>query len=423
MKKLFRILLSAALVLTLVPFAAFGAGRDVVFWTFAQNNLDEWTARKAEIERQFGITLHLELVAQNAFVQKLQAVMMDQKDVPDIIEWLIEDNRVLSADPNKSFVIPLEQWTSKSAAFKQLLPGRVAWMKYGSHQYGLPHDAHPVVLIYNDTLWKSVGVDVSKLATWDDFFVAAKKLTAEQEGGKPVHYALPYGHGGLGDTMWMIWEQTGAQILTPDGTPQFTSPAFKAFVMKWLSWIDTGVFTQWDWGNFGALLQSGTLASYTSPDWWVSQVNTAAKEGKYTFKVTKMPAYSRGGVQSASWGGTFMAIPKGTKDPAFIYKMIEYMQTNLAGLKVRFQTSFMLPPFASLWSDPVFQSPDPRFGGQKLAALQVQVARQMPVITTGDVFWDAWREFNQVYTEIETGKVSVDEGLQRAQEATLKLVE
>jgi ABC-type glycerol-3-phosphate transport system substrate-binding protein len=282
---------------------------------------------------------------------------------------------------------------------------------------------HPVVLIYNDTLWKSVGVDVAKIETWDEFFEASKKLTAEKKDGKSVHYALPSGNDGLANTMFMIWQQTGAQILKPDGSPNFTSPEFTSYVTKWFDWYKTGAFTAWDWGNFKALLANGTLASYTSPDWWVPQVTLAATgvdgdskvEKKYDFKVRSLPVYKKGGPTSSSWGGSFMAIPKGTKDPSFVYKVIEYIQYDPSALKARWATS-MLPPFEAVWSDPMFSKPDARFPGQSLGAVMVQGARTMPKVNTGDIFWDTLNDFSEQYTEMATGKLSVEDGLKKVQE-------
>jgi ABC-type glycerol-3-phosphate transport system substrate-binding protein len=99
--------------------------RQVVLWSFAPNNIEEWEDREADIEAKFGVDLVVELVAQDAFVQKLQAVMMDGEGVPDIIEWLIENNRILFADPDKSFVLPLDDYVADSDAFSKVVPGRV----------------------------------------------------------------------------------------------------------------------------------------------------------------------------------------------------------------------------------------------------------------------------------------------------------
>ena len=414
--------------------AADAAKRKVTFWSFAQNNVDEYKARKADIEAKFGIELDLQVVPQNAFVQKLQAVMMDGNGTPDIIEWMIENNKILNADPKKSFVIPLDEYVAKSADFGKVVPGRVAWVKYGGHTYGLPHDVHPVVLIYNDTVWKSVGVDVAKLQTWDEFFEAAKKLTAEKKDGKPVHYALPTGNDGLNNTMFMIWQQTGTQILDANGAPTFQTPEFKEYFTKWLDWYKTGVFTTWDWGNFKSLLANGTLASYTSPDWWVPQVDLAATgsdegpatamtaktakkaEVKYQFRVRNLPFYKKGGPTTASWGGSFMAIPKGVKDADLMYKIMEYMEYDTAAMtKTRWEKTNMLPPMASIWDDAAFKKPDVRFGGQKLGEIMVAAAKVMPKINTGDVFWDAISDFTQQYSEAVTGKITVDQALEATQ--------
>ncbi|MBN2546584.1 MAG: extracellular solute-binding protein [Spirochaetes bacterium] len=404
----------------LIVYEVNAAGKKVLMWSFAANNIAEWQERKADIEKKFNIELVIEQVAEQAFVQKLQAVMMDGKGVPDIIEWKIEQNQILNADPKKCFVYPLDKYVSKSNVFKNVVAGRVSWVKYGKSIYGLPHDVHPVVLIYNDTLWKSVGVDLAKIETWDDFFTAAQKLSVEKKDGKPLHYALPWS-ATMNDTMFMIWQQTGAQILDKTGKPTLNTPQFKEFVTKWIEWYKTGTVCAWDWGNFAALLKNGTLAAYASPDWWVPQVNEAASSGQYQFKVKSLPYYKKGGPQTASWGGTFLAIPKTAKNPDQIYKIMEYMQYDSSAIKVRYQKTEMLPPFASVWDDPLFKKEDKRFGGQKLGELQTTLAKKMPDVITGDLFWDViFRDFGPNLSEIVSGKMTIEQALKVSQAAAEK---
>ncbi len=400
----------------------FAAPRAVTMWTFAANNRDEWTNRQADIEKKFGITLNVQLVAQDAFVQKLQAAMLDGKGVPDIIEWMWENPRILSADPAKSLVIPLDPFTKKTEVIKQVVKSRVDWETMGGNLYGLPHDTHPVVLIYNDTLWSKAGVNMAKIKTWDEFFAGAKKLAKEQKDGKPVHYALPFDNGGLENTMFMIWQQTGANILDKNGKPTLDSKEFVAFVKKFKGWYDSGVFTMWDWGNFAALLKAGTLCSYPSPDWWVSQANDASKVFK--MKARALPAYKAGGPLTCSWGGSFLGIPKGTADPAFIESVMEYMQYDKdAILKVRWPVTGMIPPLSAVWTDPTFAQADARFGGEKLGQLQISMAKVMPSVNNGDIFWDVNKNvIDVVWPDIITGKISVEDGCKKMQDMALKLV-
>jgi len=414
-RKLAVVLLT--LVLAAALFANNGLAKDkVVFWSFAANNIEEWEARKAEIEKKFGITLVIENVPETAFVETLQATMMAGIDYPDIIEWRIEQNQILDADPKKSLVIPLDKYVKKSKVFAKVPKGRVAWTTYGGHVYGLPHDVHPVVLVYNDTIWKSVGVDMAKIKTWDEFFEAAKKLYAEKKV-----YALPYDAAGLAATMWMIWQQTGIQVLDDKGRPTLDTPEMREFVKWWVDKINSGVMCNWDWGNFSALLANGTMASYTSPDWWISQVDAAVETGKYEFRVRDLPLYKEGGPRTSSWGGSFMAITRLAKNPDKLYKIIEYMQYEEEYLHIRYKDAKMLPPLSSVWDHEVFKQPDPRSGGHKLGLLQIELAKEIPWINTGDIFWDAVSiDFNTQFTEIAAGNVSVEAGLKEAQARALK---
>jgi arabinosaccharide transport system substrate-binding protein len=415
------LLVVAVLVVALFATTGLTAPRKVVMWSFAPNNIEEWKAREADIEAKFKIDLDVQEVAQNAFVQKYQAVMMDGKGAPDIIEWLIEKNQVINGDPKKALVQPLDKFVASSKVFKQVVPGRVAWVQAGGHTYGLPHDVHPVVMIYNDTLWKSVGVDVATLETWDDFFAAAEKLTAEKKDGKPVHYALPTQSGGLADTMWMIWQQTGAQIMDKAGKPTFESPEFKAFVEQWVKWYNTGAFIAWDWGAMSQLLKSGALASIIVPDWWVNQAYDAS--AVYNMRVRQLPYYKKGGPRSSSWGGSFLAIAKTAKSPDQLYKIMEYMQYDETGfLKYRWPLTQMLPPFSSVWDSPIFAAKDSHFGGQQLGKIQVQVAKEMPSVNNGEIFWDIVDDFGSEYPDMQNGKQTVAAGLKKVQEKAMKRV-
>jgi ABC-type glycerol-3-phosphate transport system substrate-binding protein len=92
---------------------ALAAKPKVVFWSYAANNIEEWKKREAAIEKKFNIDLQIEQVAQAAFVQKLQATMMDGARYPDIIEWMIETNKILDANPKKCLVTPLDKYQKR----------------------------------------------------------------------------------------------------------------------------------------------------------------------------------------------------------------------------------------------------------------------------------------------------------------------
>lgn len=403
------------------------ARRQITFWSFVCCNMEEWNSLKPDIDAKFNINFKTVSIPPNEFIPKLKAAMANG-NAPDIIEWGIENNRMLFTDPQKSLVLPLEKYTRKSEVFKHVVPGRVSYLTYGKHIYGLPHDAHPAVLIYNDSLWKKAGIDPAAIETWDEFFTAAQKLCAPQTDEKPEQattrrYALQQNNG-LGGTMFMIWQQNGAQILDKTGKPCFTSPEFKTFVEKWLSWCKSDTMCEWDWSNLGYQLKKGTLCSYISPDWYTSEVTNAAKSTNYQFRARPLPLYAEGGPSTASWGGNFLAIVKTAKNQDFLYKIMEYMQYNEKKMNSRYRDTGLVAPVDTAWNnDPSYSQPNPNFGGQKIGELQTSLAWTIPPVQTGDIFWDAINDFNEQYPDMATGKISVSEGLKKAQETAMKRYE
>ena len=107
--------------------------RTVTIWSFAANNCEEWKRRKDDIDKKFNVDLQIELVAQNRFVKKLYTAMSEDEDKPDIIEWMIENNRILSKDPEKSFVIPLNRFIARSTINNNISAGRSSLVTYGGN--------------------------------------------------------------------------------------------------------------------------------------------------------------------------------------------------------------------------------------------------------------------------------------------------
>ncbi|HEQ70963.1 MAG TPA: extracellular solute-binding protein, partial [Spirochaetia bacterium] len=394
--------------------------REVRVWTFNSWNMEHMQDLESELEARFAIDLTFELVEMEGFVPRLTEAVARGRGAPDIIEWHYENNTILSADPEYALVYPLENYIRGSKVAAEVPSGKLSWVTYGGHIYGLPDYVHPVVLIYNDTLWKRAGVNLEKVKTWDEFFAAAKKLTAEKKDGKPLHYALPSMDTGLSDTMYMIWRQSGADLLDAAGHPVVDGPAFKSFLDTWLEWRKSGAFGPWDWGNFDRLLADGTIAAYPAPDWWVSRVDPAAEEGTYTFKARPLPAYRPGGATASDWGGSFLAVPRSAQDPEFLFQVMTALRYDREQLIQRYTEDGVIPAWRDAWRDEVFHRPDPRLGGQRLGELQTAAASNLPPVVTGDLFWDAVKTFNQQYTEIIAGNVDARQGLADAQAAVLE---
>jgi ABC-type glycerol-3-phosphate transport system substrate-binding protein len=110
-------------------------------------------------------------------------------------------------------VLDLQSLLAGQAALKpdQFQPAALApWQRDGA-LYGLPIDAVPQVLFYNQDLFEANGVASPAAGwTWDDWLASAKKLTVSS-GGQVTRYGTA-----VGPWSAMVWGN-GGDLLSADG--------------------------------------------------------------------------------------------------------------------------------------------------------------------------------------------------------------
>lgn len=416
-----RGILLFALVLTLIVALSglgFAEKRTIEIWTFTSNNFEELKARKAELEEKFNINIKYELLTNDAMITRLQSAMVTGQGWPDVVDCMYDFTRQLTnANPKKAALLPLNKYVTKSEVVKKVVQSRLNRYTINKYIYGLPNDIHPSVLIYNDAAWKAGGVDLTAIQTWDEFFAAAKKVCPDPKNNKV--YATAGSGGGLYE---MMLQQSSAELLDKKGNPAVNSKAMIAMTQKFVDYYRTGVIMDWDWANFWTLVSEGKLLSSVAPDWWLDTGVRNLADSKVDGKMRAMPlpAWTKGGVRTATWGGSFKAIPRGAKDPEFSYKIIEWLQYAPEAVKSRYINSGIMAPISSSWADPVFHQANPVFGGQKIGELQIEMAKQMPSYNNGDLYFTALNEVNNVLANLISGTTTVEKGLNEVQARLLK---
>lgn len=396
----------------------FAQKKTISIWTFTSNNFEELKARKAELESKFNVNVKYELLTQEAMITRMQSAMATGQGWPDIVDCMYDMTRQLAnANPKKAALIPLNKYVAKSSAVKKVVKSRIDRYTINGNLYGLPSDIHPSLLIYNDEAWKKGGVDLATVQTWDDFFAVAQKVCPDPAKNKI--YALA---GGTALYEIML-QQSGAQLLDKKGNPILTSKALVDMTQTYVKYNKTKLIMDWDWQNFWNLMSEGKLLSTIAPDWWLDGAtkNLAKTKVNGKMRAIPLPAWVKGGPRTATWGGSFKAIPRGAKDPDFSYQIIEWLQYAPEAIKSRYVSSGIIAPISSVWNDPVFQQANPVFGGQKVAQLQIEMAKQMPSYNNGDLYFTALAEVNAMNGDFISGKTSVEKGLAEAQARVQKV--
>jgi ABC-type glycerol-3-phosphate transport system substrate-binding protein len=378
----------------------------IVVWSYTDNNFKELVSREAEIEKKFGVDIVLEKVAQDAMIARLQASMISGKDWPDIIDGPGSAIHLYATvDPANAVLIPLDNYIKQSKVMPNVIWNRVLKYRIGEYVYGLPNDIHPSVPIYNDEAWKVYGVDLAGVKTWDEFFAAARKLPKDRDGdGKQDVYAIS--HRNMDVIFRMMVAQSGLQVVDDKGAPRVDTKEMAVVVSKFLEYYNTGMMLAWDFGAFWNYMKEGRLLASVAPDWWVgtavANLTGSALDGK--MRAIPLPTVGPGAPQTAAWGGSFKAITRGASNPDFCYQVLEELQYSKEAVIGRYVTTGIIAPVESWWSDAVFNQPFPVFGGQKIGALETQLAKSLPYEASGLGVSITWMAITENFSSLIGGK-------------------
>jgi multiple sugar transport system substrate-binding protein len=151
---------------------------------------------------------------------------------------------------------------------------------------GVPALVDNLALIYNKKLFDHAGLAYpTDEWSWEDFRVAAKKLTNTTTGT----YGTAYSVSGSEDTTWHLWPllwQNGGQIL--DGTkPAFNSDAgVKALeTLRAMAVDDKSMYLDQTDEKYGPLFNSGHVAMMLSGPWALLDL----KDAKLDYGVVALP--------------------------------------------------------------------------------------------------------------------------------------
>ncbi|GAB7051097.1 ABC transporter substrate-binding protein [Catenuloplanes indicus] len=234
--------------------------------------------------------------------------------------------------------------------------------------FGLPLDSGPMVLYYNEEVFKKHNVAVP--ATWDEYYEAAKKLHAADP---KVFIAADSGDAGT--TTSMIW-QAGGKPYTVEGqnvTINFADAGAQKYTALWQKMIDEKLLSNisgWTDEWFQAL-GNGTLATLVVGAWMPSNLVSGAPNGAGKWRVAPMPQWEAGGTATAENGGSAMSVMEASTRKALAYGFLEYL-TNGEGVKTRLDNGAFPATTADL-NSPEFQAKEfEYFGGQKINELFAQ---------------------------------------------------
>ena len=354
-----------------------GARPDLVLMTHAKLHADVYLAKLPEFERRYGVKVDVQVVEEAALRARLLAAFAAGTPVPDLVE-IPQNAALFLRGPIRDIgFLDITRWVRARHLDQKLLPSRFSlWQRKGVI-FALPHDVHPVMLAYRaDIVEDELGIDVSKIETWDDFAAMARRIVRYGDDGRPARYALELQDDG-GYLLQTLLLERGVGLFDAASNVAFDSDV-AADTVAWAVRQLRGPHRIAYSLGFGPTLwegmQDGLVLFYFAPDWRTRTIEEYAPSLAGKMKLMPLPAWSRGGRRTSTWGATGIAATKGGRNPELAKKLMEFLYVDQTDGGRSSAELHILPPVRAAWSLPAFDAPDPYFRGQPILRLYSRVA-------------------------------------------------
>lgn len=336
-------------------------------------------------QRETGQSVAVKLIGYSALNVRLNAVF-DRDDpgpgVPDLVEIEIGTiGRYFRPPIGDIAFLPLNDRLQRDGLLDRLLPARMSpWTKQGVI-FGVPRDVHPVSITYRRDLFDQAGIDLGSATTWpvfQDRCLAFQAYWAKQ--GKQIR-AIEMQRA-AGDAMDVLLLQQQINLLDDRNVSHFSDPRVAKTIAFYAQCVAGpkrigGDSTPGPNGTIYDLSQ-GTLAAMITPDWVPNGIKTAAPALAGKLSMMPLPRFNPTDARTATRGGTMMGIPRHARDPEQSWRLLKTLYFSPEALKARQHYTAVLPPLRDAWQDPIWHTPEPFYGGQKINELYIELAAELP---------------------------------------------
>ena len=360
-------------------------GETLEFWVFAPTHYSEYQARLPIFQEQHPeINVELNNFG-NAMHDKLLTAFLSDFGAPDIVEVEITSiGRFLKGSLDEVGFVDLRTRLENEGWMEKLVQSRFTPWSYKKRIYGIPHDLHPVVLLYRDDLFKAAGVEMTEIETWNDFIEAGKKATRDlDDDGTIDQYAIVLDNKSDSDYFNLLLQRGGGFFdadgnIVIDNEIAIDTLSFFASLFNEHK-IATPVYGTWhgDPSNYAAM-QDGKILSILAPDWYLGLLKSKVPQMAGKWKAVSMPAWEKGGRRTTTRGGTMIGITKQCKNPELAWELIKFIYFEKNGLINRYETTSIIPPLKDAWDAPIYKKPDEYLGGQQIGELFIELSSNIP---------------------------------------------
>ena len=346
-------------------------------WSFALTHLNSYEKVISAFEAAHpGVNVDLQLVHPDAVTHRLRAAFWADLEVPDLAEVEISTAGTFFRGPLEEIgFLDLKPWLVSSGYYNRILHSRLAPYSNRGCIYGLPKAVCPVMLAYRRDLFEEMGVDLTKVNTWEEFITLGRQLTVLDK-----RYAIELSDSNASQLEMFLF-QRGGGYFNQNGDLIFDNE-IGLETLKWYIPLVAGpkrIGTDLAAGRvFTQALEQGYFLTFLCPDWRskTTEIYIPRVAGKMALR--PLPLAFPGGRRTSTQGGTMLAISKKSPHLNLAVQAAEQLYLHPEELAHRFSQTNIIPPLRDAWNHPAFDRPDPFWSDQPVGRLYVNLAEEVP---------------------------------------------
>jgi multiple sugar transport system substrate-binding protein len=337
-----------------------------------------WTPGTAEAVKMFekahpNIKVKLQNVGQGVtqgYYRKLRTVLKAGKGLPDVVHMEFQflpsftlTKSLLDLTPYlpDNFLSNYPEWIQQQIN----LEGGI---------YGVPWDTGPLGFIYRKDLLEKAGIE-TPIKTWADFAAAAEKY----HKANPDSYLTNLPGGQTGQWLGLFW-QAGARPFNSDPNNfkvNLTDPKIKQVTEFWDKLYANGSISH-DADFADAWYQGfarGKYAGWISAAWGPIFLQDFTKNSKGEWQAQALPQWNEGDNVSGNWGGSTLAVLKGSKNPAAATEFARWILSEKEPVEMFSYERFLFPPQNTMLNNQTWLTKKyPFYGGQEVNKVYADMA-------------------------------------------------
>ncbi|WP_353813435.1 ABC transporter substrate-binding protein [Agromyces sp. SYSU T00266] len=286
--------------------------------------------------------------------------------------------------------------------------------------YGIPQDQGPMALFYRSDLFEQAGIDVP--TTWDEYRTAAEAI--REQGG----YITNFSQTDINQFAGFVW-QAGGQWFANDGdawTVELTSDASMTVAEYWQDLIENDLvstYPAWtdEWNN---AYNSGEVWTWNSAVWGANSIASGAPDTAGDWSVALAPQWESGGAAAGNWGGSSIAVFKGTDHLYESAKFALWLNTSDEALTILNEKAAIYPATKAGLELPTLTEGVEFYGGQAIYDVFAEASAQVnPDFVWGPTMTQTYADVSDGFKGAASGSSTLMEALEKGQQSTIDALE